>query len=92
MRLQEWLSEEGIKREAFAADIGVTAVAVSRYCSGARMPDRETMRRIYQLTRGAVDPNSFYDLPRIEPVQLDIVEMTQRAIEREAREAREAAA
>jgi hypothetical protein len=34
------------------------------------MPQPDLMRRIYALTRGAVTPNDFYDLPAIDQLEL----------------------
>jgi transcriptional regulator with XRE-family HTH domain len=39
---------------------------VSRYENGTRIPERDTMKKIYIVSRGAVTPDSFYDIPAWE--------------------------
>lgn len=80
MRLDGYLKRKGLSSEAFAAQLSahlcskVSRVTVSQYRNGARIPRREQMIAIYELTGGEVDPNSFYDLP---PMQLDIVTLAE---------------
>lgn len=87
-RLDSWLKRTGTHRDDFAARIGVTLGALSRYCqepsaANFRCPHRDAMSAIYVATNGAVTPTSFYNLPDLEPrrsapadeTQLDLVEM-----------------
>lgn len=60
MTLANWLKSQALNQGAFAAKIGATQTAVSRYCSGKRIPPRHIMRRIVEVTDGAVTPNDFY--------------------------------
>jgi len=62
MRLQEYLTEKRETASSFAQRIGVSRVAVTRYCSG-RVPERATMEKIIKATDGEVTPNDFYGLP-----------------------------
>lgn len=58
--LSKFLDDHGLSDADFAAQIGVSRVAVSRYRSGARIPARDVMSRIVDATGGAVQPNDFY--------------------------------
>lgn len=60
MRLKPYLTEHKVSPADFAAKIGVTYTAVSRYVSGARIPHRSVMARIERETKGAVTPNDFF--------------------------------
>lgn len=62
MRLAEWLSKPGHNPKALAEQIGTSEASVRRYASGDRIPVSEVMRRIYQVTGGAVTANDFYGL------------------------------
>lgn len=61
--LRQFLDNEyGGTREQFAAEIKSTAASLSRYERGGRIPNRETMRRIHEISGGKVTANSFYGL------------------------------
>lgn len=62
MRLQEWLTEEGLTYGQFGARISRSAEAVRRYANGERIPDRDTMIAIARETGNRVLPNDFYGL------------------------------
>ena len=49
-------------RKAFAAEIGVTEPALSRYIRNSQIPTRKIMARIIVVTGGEVTPNDFYDM------------------------------
>jgi len=59
MKLADFLSERGMSQTEFAAAIGVSQVAVSRYLAGQRMPRIEQLSRIRQFTQGAVTADDF---------------------------------
>lgn len=59
MPLSQYLSLRGLTYETFGALIGVGAPAVSRYVSGERFPRRAVLRRIVEVTDGAVGPADF---------------------------------
>jgi transcriptional regulator with XRE-family HTH domain len=64
MTFKEWRERNNCSLERCAELFGAAnGSVISRYERGIRIPNREHMRRIYVQTRGAVDPNSFYDLP-----------------------------
>lgn len=60
MKLDEYLAKTGISQPAFAADIGCTQAAVSRYVSRRRIPRPRLMARIEKVTNGAVTANDFF--------------------------------
>jgi DNA-binding transcriptional regulator YiaG len=47
-------------REMFAKAINSTTASLSRYENGERIPNRVTMKLIYDVSNGRVSPNSFY--------------------------------
>ncbi len=62
MKLKDWLKVKGITGKEFAKKLSVDEQTVSRYCVGKRIPDPDIMRRIAELTAGAVMANDFYEL------------------------------
>ena len=58
--MNDWLTSRGESRARFAQRIGVTAEAVRLWCAGERMPRREVMARIGDVTEGQVRPVDFY--------------------------------
>ena len=60
MTLTQYLRLTGQNQADFAAQIGVTQMAVSRYCRGNRVPNSFVMRRIMDATQGAVTANDFF--------------------------------
>lgn len=64
MKLSEFMAERSIPDAEFARLIGVSSrMAVMRYRRGERIPRPEVMRRIVEVTNGAVGPADFYSLP-----------------------------
>lgn len=66
MTLQQYLSLTGLTQRQFATMAGVSQSAVSRYVIGLRMPKREHLRRIIEVTEGAVTPTDFV-MPLVRP-------------------------
>lgn len=58
-KLERYLTENRLSQDDFAARVGVSQVAVSRWIAGTRMPRRETLARIASLTNGQVTANDF---------------------------------
>ena len=58
MTLRQYLALHHIKQSSFAAGIGISQAAVSRYCS-QRMPVAEMLLAIARATGGAVTANDF---------------------------------
>ena len=63
MKLRQWRISAKITQPELADALGTVLSTVARYENGTRMPEPETMRTIYTVTDGAVQPNDFYDLP-----------------------------
>lgn len=61
MTLSQYLSQQDLTHEAFAALIGVNPSTAWRYANGKRQPRRAIMRRIVKVTAGAVGPQDFLD-------------------------------
>lgn len=62
MTLNEYIAQQGITASEFARRLGVSAETVRRYREGERIPRREEMQRIFEVTGGAVAPNDFFPL------------------------------
>lgn len=60
MKLDQWLSEQNISNQAFAALIGVDQASVWRLRQGVSHPDwKKTLPKIVDATGGAVTANDF---------------------------------
>lgn len=72
MRLAEWRKEQGYTQQQLADALGVNQCNISFWerAVDAVLPQPDFMRRIWTLSRGAVAPNDFYDLPPIDQLQL----------------------
>ncbi|WP_377512847.1 helix-turn-helix domain-containing protein [Octadecabacter sp. R77987] len=57
MRLDEYLTTNGISGTAFAERIGVNAATVYRIKTGRVFPHRSTLAAIVEATQGAVTAN-----------------------------------
>ena len=60
MQLREWLRASGFTVKSFAERVDVERAMIYRYFTGA-IPRTDTIRRIEQLTNGAVRAQDFYD-------------------------------
>jgi transcriptional regulator with XRE-family HTH domain len=67
MTLDEYLKQSGLSQAAFGARVGLPQATISRYVSGTRFPDKETVRRIEAATDGAVMPADWYGEPVLRP-------------------------
>ncbi|GLK69210.1 helix-turn-helix domain-containing protein [Hansschlegelia plantiphila] len=65
MTLSGYLAKTGLSHSAFAALIGTSQAAVSRYVLGKRTPRPEHMARITEATGGQVTPNDFFGSPSV---------------------------
>lgn len=62
MRLETWRRRQGITQQELARQLEVAHTTVGRWLSGrARIPNRENLRRIVELTKGAVTGADFVD-------------------------------
>lgn len=60
MKLIEFLAQNAVKQNEFAARIGEKTSRVNKYCLGQRIPRPDVMRKIFAATNGAVTPNDFF--------------------------------
>ena len=63
MKLREYRELFGLSQKEFAKAANVSGMAISRYESG-RIPSSSAMRRIIEVTDGAVTANDFFDIPQ----------------------------
>lgn len=59
MKLREWIENNSTPKNV-AKHVGVDAVTVRRYMRGDRIPTKDVMVKIFNLTSGQVEPNDFY--------------------------------
>lgn len=73
-KLRTWREEQvpRLTLDAAAAAVGTVRQVWYDWETGRRIPRAPFMAAIYQLTRGAVTPNDFYDLPPIGQLELPI--------------------
>ena len=57
--LASYLEQNGLTASDFARKLGAAPSTVTRWLKNERAPDVDTMKRIYALTDGAVEPNDF---------------------------------
>jgi transcriptional regulator with XRE-family HTH domain len=67
MTLSEFLKSSSTSHADFAAMIGVSQVAVTRYANGVREPNFEILRKIAEATGGRVTANDFVAPPVAQP-------------------------
>jgi len=60
LQIEQFLKKTGQTYKDFAIKVAVSPVTVFRYIKRTRTPDRETLRKIYTETDGAVTPNDFF--------------------------------
>ena len=65
MKISEYRRKSGLTQRELANLIGVTDVAIGRYEAG-RIPEPAILRKIYDVTKGRVGPNDFYDFPALK--------------------------
>lgn len=70
--LRKWRLEQGLTLDAAAAGVGSFRGTWYDWETGRRIPDREYMPKVYRFTRGAVQPNDFYDLPDLDQPALPL--------------------
>lgn len=66
MKLGEWLRSRGLSQQAFADAADISQGAVAKFVLGRAMPNRQSMRKIFDATEGQVTPNDFHDIDHPE--------------------------
>ena len=70
MKLKDYLSQNDISVETFAESIGVTRFAIYKWTAGVRVPRREVIEKIADVTGGSVTPNDFFaEQPSSSPAE-----------------------
>ncbi len=60
MKLGKFLDERGLSCGEFGAQVGATTEAVRLWASDQRIPKKEFMEKIADVTSGTVTANDFY--------------------------------
>ena len=60
MKLIDFIKINNITQKDASNAMGLTAMDVSRYCSGTTIPRAAAMRKIYEWSGGKVRPEDFY--------------------------------
>ena len=60
MKLKEYLKFNNISNKDFSEKIGISAVSLSRYISGDRLPEKSIINKIHFITDKLVSANDFY--------------------------------
>jgi transcriptional regulator with XRE-family HTH domain len=66
MKLGEYIKAKGLSAEGLAGAIGgVSASGVRKWVAGERIPRRDQIEKIAEITGGDVLPNDFFDLHQV---------------------------
>jgi len=60
MTLKEYLKTHNLKADEFAKSAGFSSGGVLKWLSGERFPRSVALKKIYEVTNGAVTPNDFW--------------------------------
>ena len=60
MTFDEWVRVSNLSDLSIAEKLGVPGIYIGRYRRGEAIPRSSMMKKIYYLTNGQVEPNSFY--------------------------------
>lgn len=71
MRLASWRKQRGWTQMQLAEELGVSQPYVSdmERAANPSIPGPSVMIAIFELSRGAVQPNDFYSLPAVAPAR-----------------------
>lgn len=61
MKLIDFMKQSGMSNEVFGARIGVSAESVRLYLAGRRMPRRDTLLKIAEVSGGLVTANDLVE-------------------------------
>lgn len=64
MKLLDYLTKKKESPNAFSTRIGVPPHTVYRYLAG-RVPRPDIMEAIFKASKGTVQPNDFYEMPKL---------------------------
>ena len=68
MTLKKWMQDRGRGASAYlSGKLKCDRSTIYLFRDGKRIPSRDLMVGLYVATKGAVQPNDFYDLPDIPP-------------------------
>lgn len=76
MTLADYISDLKISPEKFAETCeGFSASAVRKWTSGERIPRKDQMEKIFEITDGKVTPNDFYSIGSVAGVSPVVAEI-----------------
>ena len=58
MDLKSWIEKTPMSVAELAEELNKTPTTIYRWLNGSRSPDKKAMKKIYELSKGQVDPNS----------------------------------
>ena len=61
MTFDEWVRVSNLSDLSVAEKLGVPGIYIGRYRRGETIPRSDMMKKIYDLTNGQVEPNSFFN-------------------------------
>jgi DNA-binding transcriptional regulator YdaS (Cro superfamily) len=67
VQLKRYLRQHRLVVPEFARLVRTQPDAVRKWINGDRLPAPDSMKAIFEVTKGAVSPNDFYDLPKLPP-------------------------
>lgn len=59
-KLKQFLKDNNMTQRAFAKTLNISEMAVYYYLKGKRIPNRDIMQKITELTNGYVTANDFF--------------------------------
>lgn len=65
MTLKQWMKQEGVSAAALAKKIKIAKWTLNRYLGTKRVPAPRVILAVYKATKGAVQPNDFFKLPKV---------------------------
>ena len=74
MKFTTWKKRERYNDQEIADLLGISIHAVRKFTRGSRIPRREIMDKIFELTGGAVTANDFYGQPSVGVASLECEE------------------
>ena len=62
MKLQDYIKQNGLRKDWFARKVGVTPQTLHNWLTGQAEPSTTNKRKVYSVTGGNVTPNDFVDM------------------------------
>lgn len=69
MKIKEYLKKHNMTTEAFSIKADTSYTTCVKWIYQSRIPSKNYMKKIYQITGGKVSANDFYDLGKNETLK-----------------------